>query len=405
MPILITPYHMSDKFTAALAAMLLLTACGRHDGIKVTVDNNLDFDRNTEMAELPADSVLAMLGSEYCYITDSDGNEVPSQITSDRLLIFRPSVKARQSAVYTLHQSDTMHVYECLASGRLYPKRADDLAWENDIVGFRAYGPATQAKGEKAYGYDIFFKYPQNGLVLEKLYAPETDAATWEKVDSLRRIDPAMADEFINTFSYHIDHGLGMDCYAVGPTLGAGVAAVLDNDTISMPWCYDKAEITDNGPLRFTARLTFAPRAIGTDTAVTEHRIITLDAGSHLNRCSVSYEGLQPGKSIVAGMPRRDDSPAVLDADNGILAYADPTQGDDNGKALLGIVFPDGIKSARETDGHIVGETSTDSEGQLTYYWGFAWSKTGTASLTEWNDRLNRVRKALSSPLSVTVGD
>lgn len=92
---------MSDKFTAALAAMLLLTACGRHDGIKVTVDNNLDFDRNTEMAELPADSVLAMLGSEYCYITDSDGNEVPSQITTDRLLIFRPSVKARQSAVYT----------------------------------------------------------------------------------------------------------------------------------------------------------------------------------------------------------------------------------------------------------------------------------------------------------------
>ncbi len=396
---------MSDKFTAAVAAMLLLTACSGRNRITVTVDNTLDFDRTDEMAELPADPVLDMLGSKYCYITDSDGNEVPSQITYDRLLIFQPSVKARQLAVYTLHPSDTMHAYKSLTFGRLYPERADDLAWENDLVGFRAYGPATQAKGEKAYGYDIFFKYPQHGLVLEKLYAPETDPATWAKVDSLRRIDPAMAEDFINTFSYHIDHGLGMDCYAVGPTLGAGVAAILDNDTIAMPWCYDKAEILDNGPLRFTARLTFAPRTIGNDTAVVEQRKITLDAGSYLNRCTVNYNGLRHGKSIVAGVPRRDDSPAVLDADNGIVAYADPTQGPDNGKALLGIVWPDGIKAARETDGHIVGESMIDSDGELTYYWGFTWSKTDIATLTEWNDRLIQVKKALSSPLSVAIED
>ena len=26
--------------------------------------------------------------------------------------------------------------------------------------------------------------------------------------------------------SYHVDHGNGMDCYAVGPTLGGGTAAL-----------------------------------------------------------------------------------------------------------------------------------------------------------------------------------
>ena len=164
-----------------------------------------------------------------------------------------------------------MPSYDSKAEGRVYPERADDLAWENDIVGFRAYGPTTQRKGERAYGYDIFFKYPDKGLVLEKLYGPETSPKTWQTVDSLRAISKEQAEEYINSISYHIDHGLGMDCYAVGPTLGDGVAARLLNDSIAFAWCYESAEVLDNGPLRFTARLNFAPK-----DSVSESRIITL---------------------------------------------------------------------------------------------------------------------------------
>ena len=57
---------MLDKFTAAVTAMLLLTACNGRNSITVTVDNTLGFDRTEEMAELPADPVLDMLGSKYC---------------------------------------------------------------------------------------------------------------------------------------------------------------------------------------------------------------------------------------------------------------------------------------------------------------------------------------------------
>ena len=32
-----------------------------------------------------------------------------------------------------------MPAYAPVAVGRLYPERADDLAWENDLVGFRAF--------------------------------------------------------------------------------------------------------------------------------------------------------------------------------------------------------------------------------------------------------------------------
>lgn len=209
----------------------------------------------------------------------------------------------------------------------------------------RAYGPTTQRRGERAYGYDIFFKYPDKGLVLEKLYGPETSPKTWQTVDSLRAISKEQAEEYINSISYHIDHGLGMDCYAVGPTLGDGVAARLLNDSIAFAWCYESAEVLDNGPLRFTARLKFAPK-----DSVSESRIITLDAGKHLNACTVSFDGLRDSTEIVAGVPRRDDSEAIL-ADN-YIAYADPTQGPDNGKAMLGVIVPTARplpKSARAT--------------------------------------------------------
>ena len=33
-----------------------------------------------------------------------------------------------------------------------------------------------------------------------------------------------------------------MDCYAVGPTLGAGVAALMAGDTIIYPYCYRTQE-------------------------------------------------------------------------------------------------------------------------------------------------------------------
>lgn len=333
---------------------------------------NVKGSATPQTVELSADSVLNLLGSKYCYVADPKGREIPSQITHDGLLIFQPAVTAG-SARYRILPSGTPRNYAQLTSGRLYPERADDVAWENELVGFRIYGPGTQKKNERAYGYDIFFKHHTKEQILEKLYAPETSPATWVTVDSLRAISEQKAEDYIKTFSYHIDHGLGMDCYAVGPTLGAGVAAPLVNDSISYSWCYDKAEVLDNGPLRFTVRLTFAPRRIGADSAVIEHRLISLDAGSHLNHTRVWYEGLTAPLEIVAGFPLRDDSKPV--ATDSFIAYADPTQGPDNGKALLGIIPAKPFASTETREGHILGRTSVSPDGVFDYYWGFAWSR------------------------------
>ena len=375
------------KYSVLIGLAALFAGCQSHDKLEIVVNSPSEMARYGKVMEISADSVLSSLGSKYCYVTDAAGNEVPSQVTYDSRLIFPVSQSDKESEVYYVVPSDTLHTYEPVVAGRFYPERADDVAWENDKVGFRIYGPATQAKGERSYGYDIFFKYQDKGLVLERLYEPETNPATWVKRDSLAAIDPALADEFVKSFSYHLDHGLGMDCYAVGPTLGDGVAAILDNDTISYPWCYSKGEVLDNGPLRFTVSLDFAPRMIGNDT-VTEHRIVSLDTGAHLNRCMVWYDGLSSDRDLVVGFPLRDESSVMADKELGVLAYADPTQGPDNGKALLGIVAGMPAMETMERDGHALLKFNLHPGKPFTYQWGFAWDRTDIPDLESWVDYL-----------------
>ncbi len=384
------------KITKTLAAVLAcagMASCAEHS-MEIVLTNTLDFDRNGEMVEIVPDFAAA----NY-YVLNSEGVEVPSQFTHDSLLIFRADVAANSKAVYKVFASDTAHVYPQIACGRIYPERADDVAWENELIGFRVYGPATQAKGERAFGYDVFLKHTSDEPMLEKLYKVECDPVTWQKADSLRKIDNNLAEEFIKTFSYHIDHGLGMDCYAVGPTLGAGAPGVLSADTIDYSWCYETAEVLDNGPLRFTVRLTFPKREIAGNEDVVETRLISLDAGSYLNKSQVSYSAPDAGLNTVVGFPLRDSSATY--AENGVVAYADPTQGPDNGKALLGIVAADGaFAEYRNIDNHILGISSSESQAPFAYRWGCAWDREQIKNLNDWTAHLNRVRLTDANPLT-----
>ena len=81
-----------------------------------------------------------------------------------------------------------------------------------------------------------------------------------------------------------MDHGYGCDVYAVGPTLGAGTTALLDGEDIVYPFCYDKFEILDDGPLRFTIKLTFRPFNLGEKENIVETRIISLDLGRYFQQ-------------------------------------------------------------------------------------------------------------------------
>ena len=373
----------------SLLSLLPLISCGEKP-IDVQVTNSTGAELGVKIMELPASQILKRLKSKAFYITNEKGEEIPSQLSYDSLILFPAEIAVNETQLFKIHPSDTLHKYPSTVWGDLYPKRRDDLSYENELVGFRIYGPGTQQAGERAYGYDIFFKYPTEELIVPHLYSLQTDDSNWTKADSLRKIDNTLAEEFINSFSYHIDHGKGMDCYAVGHTLGDGVTAILEKDSILYPWCYQSAEILDNGPIRFTASLKFPMTSLDSTSKIIENRIISLDSYSFLNRCKVWFEGMNREVDLVTGFPLRDESKTVVNLTDGILAYADPTQGENNGRALLGIKTATRPDSSLEKDNHVLLVSHLSPSEKFEYKWGFSWDKTEIPTMEEWVEYLEK---------------
>ncbi|MBQ8501798.1 MAG: DUF4861 domain-containing protein [Bacteroides sp.] len=410
---------MKKLLLSMIAAAGLLTACGGKN-VTITVTNPLPLERTGEMVELPMKQVtdrLSLSAETSLVVLDHSGEQVPYQVTYDDKLIFPATVPAEGAATYTLCTGTPIDM-PVKACGRQYPNRYDDLAWENDLMGFRAYGPALQARGERGFGYDLFTKRGSDLPVLEEMYAKETNKEERARARELMKTDPKAGTELNRSLSYHIDHGYGMDCYAVGPTLGAGVAALMEGEEIIYPWCYKEYEILDNGPLRFTVKLVFTPLTVRGDSTVVETRLITLDAGSHLNRTAVSYTNLKEPMPIVAGIVLHEEDGAVLaDAEGGYVTYSDPTTGPDQGRIFIGAAVPSGVKEAKtvyfsadderkqknNAHGHVLAVSDYQPGSEFVYCWGFGWDRADIPSYEAWNEYMKHASRCLRAPLQVEV--
>ena len=132
----------------------------------ITIENPTGLQRS----ELVAIDVAA-LGIEAgkgVIVRDISNIERPTQWTYDGKLLMEVHVRPHGKAVFTV-QAGTPAAFRSWVDGRQYPERLDDIAFENDRIGFRIYGPALQRKGEKGYGYDLWVKRTTE-LVLGELY-------------------------------------------------------------------------------------------------------------------------------------------------------------------------------------------------------------------------------------------
>ncbi|MBQ3239451.1 MAG: DUF4861 domain-containing protein [Bacteroidaceae bacterium] len=403
----------------SLSLLALLAACGpkQSTDFTVTVTNDLSFDR-AEMVEVPISEVakkVQLIDEEQYIVLDAEGNQVAYQITYDDNLLFPVNVKAGDKAVYTVAVGEPIEA-EPLVYGRHYPERVDDIAWENDRTAYRAYGPALQAKGERAFGYDAWVKRVP-GLVVEQRYANELNPDTQAEIARLRKERKHdEANELYHSVSYHVDHGNGLDCYKVGPTLGCGTAALMQGDAILYPYCWKEYEILENGPLRFTVKLTYNPLVVGKDTVI-ETRTISLAQGSQLNKTVVSYAGLTKAAPVATGLVIHPENPTayVLEGDKGYIAYADLTDNVNNGNGIIyvGAVMPEKVTEAkaqmfsdkeakeRGASGHVLAISNYKPDTEYAYYWGSGWSKYGFDSMEAWTTYLDRYAQSVRKPLKV----
>lgn len=233
-----------------------------------------------------------------------------------------------------------------------------DLAWENDRVAFRVYGPALAA--EVSNGVDVWSKrvtYP----VIAAWYAGDTASGSAKR-------------------SYHVDHGEGADFFAVGRTLGCGGSAIRDGEALLQPGVFASYRIISSGPRKAEFELTYSP-VVFRGRAVREMRRVTLEAGEHLNRFEVRYdaEGEPIDIPFAIGLVKRKNVVSASSTDERWISLFGATNDDQvNGDLGLGAVLPgNAFRSIREDSTHIFVYGEIRSGETLTYYAGAGWTRSG----------------------------
>ena len=399
-----------------LTALFLLpsVAHAQQDVVIVTVSNPTDMQRQ-ELVELDAKTVKERLGvcCDRCKlrVINAVRQEVPYQLTYDGKLLIDVSVRPKGQARFTIVKGEPRPM-KTVVCGRQYPERVDDIAWENDRGAYRLYGPALQRNKERAFGNDVWVKNTPD-LVVEQRY--ELELSNHAAIVALREAgNTAAADSLEELTTYHFDHGYGLDCYKVGPSLGCGAPALLDNGKIVFPYCYTQYEILDNGPLRFTVSLTYETKEFHGDR-VTEHRLLSLDKGSNFNRQTVWYEGVTKPVDISSGVVIHNEDTTSVWLKENMALYADPTDNPaaQNFQIYVGVIFPYGQVetlrvpnegAANGINGHALVVCRGVQPGErVTYYWGSAWSKYDCRNMQEWLLRAADFQNSLRNPLTVSI--
>ena len=403
-----------SKFFVALAwSALCFSQQVSAKDVVVTVTNDERVQRQ-EIVEVDVNKVYAKLGiksSEQFIVKNALNQEVGYQITHDGKLLLDAAVRPCGSATFTITKG-TPRESKVFVTGRQYPERVDDIAWENDRTAYRIYGPALQRSGERAFGTDVWVKNTPD-LEVEKRYDVElSNHGRIQELKKAGKTEEAHAVEEATT--YHYDHGYGLDCYKVGPTLGCGAPALMNGNELILPYCYKEYQILDNGPLRFTVHVTYNPATINGQEGVVEHRIISLDKGSNYNKCTVWYEGLKKATNLAMGVVVHQEDTESMICDKDMVLYADPTDNPNaqNFQIYVGVVFPNGVDStkpmllkepANGIAGHAVGIVSYQPGTKYTYYFGSAWSKNDVRTMNEWKLRSSEYLDALHTPMKVAI--
>ena len=386
----------------------LLSACEYHryletGKVALNFSNESNVQRQ-EVVEVDLQAVCNQLGVDAdcpLVVENAIGQEVSYQKTYNGKLLLYISLHPHGKAVYTVSKGKPA-IARSYAYGKMYSIRKDDIAWENDLGIYRVYGPALQKTGERSFGTDVWVKNTPE-LVADKRYMIDYYGNAEE--DSLRKAGQKVALRDIDQrTSFHLDHGNGMDAYGVGPSLGCGAPALMKDGKLVFPYCYNTYKIHDNGPLRFTVELTHAPNADG----ITEHRIISLDRGSHFNKITVWYDGIKEPMALASGVVLHGEDNLVLGKN--YVQYADPT---DNPKlhqsqVYVATLYPNGINETCKLDGelnHALGIVNNYKGEPYTYYFGSAWSLYDIRSQAQWQLTIDEFLKNLSTPITYIIND
>ena len=368
-----------------LVLLLFVTSCGKK--AEISVFNNSEVDRVGEVVELCLCD-LPEFDKDKIVIVDTAGKQVPFQVLykgneKPQSLAFQVSLEAGKSTKFFIQEGLPEQV-KAKTFVRFVPERKDDIAWENDKIAFRMYGPALAAEN------------PSNGVDV------------WHKRTSELIVDKWYKNDLAGIMSYHEDHGEGLDCYKVAHTLGAGSVAPYLNDSLYIGNHFNRYKILDNGPLQSSFVLFYDNIQIGNQKLKSE-MLITLKAGTNLNEVRIKYIGDTTGFQLAAGIYLHDSIQSLnATVENGFLGYAEnlisqSKKPEYSGRGYVGVIFPGSVSEVKQVTDHILGLVNYKTGEEFRYFFGAGWSKFGFSSDQDWFGYLKAQRVAILQPLELKI--
>lgn len=259
---------------------------------------------------------------------------------------------------------------------RFVPERADDFAWENDLVAFRTYGPALRASKEDS-GIDCWFKrvpYP----IVDKWYMEELKKSKYGNINK----------------SYHKDQGEGLDVYKVGDTRGCGGISVWADGKLHNSNTFVGHRIIESTPERSAFELHYASDMNG--KVLRETKRITIIMGQHFYQCDSLFtlDGKPAELDVAIGLTHqaKGSKPAV-DASTGTIELWEKMGDLSVGTAI--VIDPKRmVKHEELSQGDQVQSlclARTDAKGHIRWFAGFGWEGQGIiTNADQWADQVKK---------------
>ncbi|HUT53722.1 MAG TPA: DUF4861 domain-containing protein [bacterium] len=385
---------MKNVLFFLVIAMPVFTA--NAEELTVEVSNPLAAARSGEIIALDWNELsggVSGLTKENARVVDPAGKAALSQaIDNDGdggvdELLFMTDLLGGEAKSFKIAADSSLNIPESASRvyARFVPERADDFAWENDVIAYRAYGPAL-ANGVENSGFDCFMK---------RVKYPVVDG--WYKGEKLGK-------------SYHLDYGEGYDGYKVGSSLGGGGTAIWSGGLRHMSNVYREWRQFSNGPLRASFVLSYGPWEVD-GKRITETRRITLDLGSRMFEVREKFyvDGKPANPRVAVGLSTHEGkAKAFHDRSKGYLYCWEDIDGHPLG---TGVVVPPGIigdyklvDSKKKFEGNAFYVVAPGADGEFTYFAGYGWEKAGEIVTREqWESYLESFIERQANPVAVKI--
>ncbi len=401
-------------------ALLLLPAvlpfgAARASRFTVTVTNSLAAARPAQTITIPFKQVkirLPGLVFDQLVVKDAAGKVIPAEITAYRHvnkgpphyneLVFQHDFAAgEKTASFTVETSPTpVPPFPAKVYVRYIPERFDDIAWENDRIGHRIYGPALERPSATkdqmtSSGIDVWSKRVPY-LIVDHWYHKGHDGL-------------------------HTDTGEGLDMYDVGTSRGCGGTGIWDGRELHVSRNWRTEYVDAIGPIRAVFDVGYARwdagdiDGIGNGIMATERKRFIVDAGHNLDEIESTFTFTGARRitahpiTVAIGLGRHANAKTTLVRDpagrwTGVWEqYPDPADGD----LGTGIVLAPGTQYAGfvATPQNYLILVKVRSGETIRYWAGAGWNKSGQGFSTgaDWAAYLRAWDQRLESPVQVSL--